>query len=122
MSIKYASSVDMQALRQAHFAVSQRLPLEDIKVKQRFERAYNDIIVGYGYSIEHLGDGEYVISKASTSLLDDTSVCYAVTASSCTCPDYDTARAGLCKHRMAVMVVAEMNKINSLQDSERVAQ
>lgn len=89
-------------------------------MKQRFERAYNDIIVGYGYSIEHLSDGEYVISKASTSLLDDTSVCYAVTASSCTCPDYDTARAGLCKHRMAVMVVEEMKKINSIRNSEGI--
>lgn len=120
MSIKYASLVDMQSLRQAHFAVSQRLPLEDIKVKQRFERAYNDLINGYGYTIEHLGDGEYLISKASTSLLEDTSVCYAVTVSSCTCPDYETARAGLCKHRMAVMVVEEMNKINSILNSEGI--
>jgi SWIM zinc finger len=93
----------MKTLREAYFELSTKLPIEDIKVKQRLDRGY-DILLSYGYSVSNLSNGVYTVSKASTSLLEDTSVEYIIDLKehSCTCPDYPTARAGLCKHMLAV--------------------
>jgi hypothetical protein len=88
--------------------------MEDIKVKQRVERAY-DIVrsLGSGYAITpktHPVTQEvtYRIYKESTSLLEDNSVYYTVDSQGCTCPDAISARAGLCKHRIATMLLEEM--------------
>ena len=100
-------------LPQAYLNLSNKLPLDDVKVKQRLERAY-DIVNGYGYVLERLStdtNAEYVVDKASTTLLDDNSVQYQVTKQSCDCPDSPTARGGLCKHRLAVLIVEEMLKV-----------
>ncbi len=93
-----------KSLAQAYLNVSLRLPVEDIKVKQRLDRAY-EIVNGYGYEITVISKADewnpiyiYHVEKASTSLLQDTSMCYTVTNKSCTCPDFDTARGNLCKH------------------------
>lgn len=99
----------MKTLQAAYFDLSLRLPVEDIKVKQRLDRGY-DIVLSYGYSVDKQEDNSYLVSKASTSLLEDTSARYRVDHESCTCPDFPTARAGLCKHRLAVMLKEEMMK------------
>jgi hypothetical protein len=127
-----------KSLAQAYLDVSLRIPIDDIKVKQRLDRGY-EIVNGYGYKIipqveffcyctvcktvlapdiyEHCNEvtkglpkhtGSYEVQKASTSLLEDTSARYTVDKDSCTCPDYPTARGGLCKHRLAVMLLQEM--------------
>ena len=99
--------------RAALFTLSTRLPIEDKSVSDRLNRAY-DIVTGYGYTVELLNsdnDAEYAVYKASTTLLEDTSVCYSVTQHSCTCPDYEKARGNLCKHRLAVMIVREMVRV-----------
>jgi SWIM zinc finger len=99
----------MKTLKQAYFELSTKLPIEDIKVKQRLDRGY-DILLSYGYSVSHGHNGLYTVCKASTSLLEDTSVEYSIdlNAHSCTCPDFPTARGGLCKHVLAVKLKAMM--------------
>ena len=97
------------SLTAAYRALEERLPI-NVKIKQRLDRAY-EIINGYGYTVEALSsdkNAEYAVYKASTSLFTDESKCYNVTQQSCTCPDYETAQAGLCKHRLAVMLIGEM--------------
>jgi hypothetical protein len=103
-----------KSLSEAVFILSKKLPTEDIKVKQRLERAY-DIVrsLGSGYAITPrvnpaTGDTFYQIYKESTSLLEDNSVYYTVDSQGCTCPDAISARAGLCKHRIATMLLEEM--------------
>jgi hypothetical protein len=104
----------MKTLRQAYFELSTKLPIEDIKVKQRLDRGY-DILLSYGYSISNGQNGMYTVSKASTSLLDDNSVHYTIDVNehSCTCPDFPTARAGLCKHVLAVRLKEIMENGNA---------
>jgi regulatory protein YycI of two-component signal transduction system YycFG len=98
-------------LQQAYRIVNNKIPVSDIKVQQRLDRAYNIICYnGEGYQIKRMDEGEYEIHKASTSLLEDTSIYYEVTTMTCTCPDYDKARGNLCKHRLAVMMLVEMEK------------
>ena len=87
---------------------------DDPSVIKRVERAA-DILQSYGYSIlQHTEfDGKetwqgYLVQKASTSLLEDNSVTYRVDKVSCTCPDFASARAGLCKHRLAIMLLETM--------------
>lgn len=100
-------------LQQAYLNVSAKIPVEDTKVKQRLERAY-DIVQcnGSGYVItKSMLQGEYVwhIHKASTSPTDASAVSmYTVDSEGCNCPDAITARAGLCKHRLATMMMREM--------------
>lgn len=94
-------------IAQAYLNVSLRIPIEDPKVKQRLDRGYN-IVSEYGYEIVPCGAGAYLVQKASTSMLVDMSAEYRVTSEHCTCPDFATARAGLCKHRLAVMIVEDM--------------
>jgi hypothetical protein len=103
-----------KSLSQALFILSTKLPTEDIKVKQRVERAY-DIVrqLGSGYAITpriHPVTQElsYQVYKESTSLLEDNSVYYTVDCNGCSCPDASSARAGLCKHRLATMLLEEM--------------
>jgi hypothetical protein len=102
----------MASLEQAYFNLTLQLPVEDKTVSDRLNRAYS-ILNGYGYNItqvnNHGGMKQYKVSKLSTSLLEDNSVNYYVTNRSCTCPDYEKARAGLCKHRLAVMIKEEMD-------------
>ena len=99
-------------LQQAYLAVSDKIPIDDIKVRQRLDRAYEIVRCdGEGYEVEYdTITGAYWIHKASTSLLEDSSKQYMVTTAVCTCPDFDKARGNLCKHRLAVMLVTEMNK------------
>ena len=103
----------MKTKDQAYVSISQQLPLDE-KLLKRLDRAKNDVL-SYGYDVLCIGidaDGAklYQISKASTTLLEDTSKSYEVTHSTCTCPDYPEARAGLCKHRLAIMILEEMEK------------
>lgn len=103
----------VKPVRDALATLAATLPLEDKRVSDRLNRAY-DIVNGYGYTVEVLSsdkDAEYAVYKASTTLLEDTSVCYSVTQHSCTCLDYEKARGNLCKHRLAVMIVREMMRV-----------
>ena len=96
-------------LQTAFLNVAARLP-DDAGIKARLNRAY-DIVISYGrgYDIkEGLEPRVYTVHKASTSLFADTSATYTVTNISCTCPDFPTARGGLCKHRLAIMLVEEL--------------
>jgi SWIM zinc finger len=97
-----------RSIKEAYFTLSLKLPVEDKKVKDRLDRAV-EIINGYGYEVHKVQSDSWQVWKSSTSLLDDTSMCYDVSVKSCTCPDYETARAGLCKHRLAIMLIVEMN-------------
>jgi len=99
-------------LQQAYLNVAARLPsTPDIKV--RLDRAYDIIRCnGEGYSIQlpFKAGQPYTVHKASTSLLEDTSVSYTVTPQSCTCPDAAKTRTGLCKHRLAILLLQEMGE------------
>lgn len=97
-----------KSLNQALLVVASELPVEDPSVQRRMDRA-EGILQGYGYGIrESSTDGVYTITKASTSLLENNEHSYTVSSTSCDCPDFTTARAGLCKHRLAVMILQEM--------------
>lgn len=101
----------MKSKDQAYVDIAAQLP-NDAAIMKRLDRAKNDVL-SYGYDVVQAGiavDGKrlYFVSKASTTLLEDTSARYEVTNKTCTCPDYETARAGLCKHRLAVMILQEM--------------
>lgn len=103
----------MKTLIQAYLDVSMKIPIEDVKVLQRLDRA-ESLLKSYGYSVNEVGvdtagNTLYHIFKASTTLLEDTSVQYEVTVQHCTCPDYPSARGNLCKHRLAIMLKEEMN-------------
>lgn len=91
--------------------VAATLPIDDSAVSRRLDRAENDILRGYGYSIAETGRaGQYCITKASTSLLEDNEHSYIVSSQSCNCPDFESARGNLCKHRLAVMILEEMQR------------
>lgn len=91
------------SLAQAMVTVGNDIPLADLKVSQRLNRAYDIVRTdGSGYAITPMGNGVYTVFKASTSLMEDNSITYVVDKASCTCPDCPTARANLCKHRLAV--------------------
>lgn len=94
-------------LQQAVSILEGKLPIEDIQVKRRIDRAY-DILRMPGYEITPQDNDTWLVDKLSSSLTDDTSVQYTVTDDSCTCPDFTTARAGLCKHRLAVQLLQIM--------------
>lgn len=98
----------MATLAQAMLNLSARLPIEDKKVSDRLNRAYDIVrLLGQGYSITKKENG-YEVYKESTSLLEDKSVYYWVEHGQCSCPDNSTARAGLCKHVLATMLMSEM--------------
>ena len=97
----------MKNINEAYIAVSSKVPISDVKVLQRLDRG-KGILNSYGYSVDKIDDNHYIVKKASTTLLEDTSAMYTVTDVTCTCPDYQTARGGLCKHRFAVMLLEEM--------------
>lgn len=93
----------MTTLAQAMLLVGAEIPLADPKVSQRLNRAYDIVRTdGYGYTITPQGKGVYTVFKASTSSMTDNSITYVVDKVSCTCIDYPTARANLCKHRLAI--------------------
>jgi len=102
----------MKSLMQAMIDVGARLPLTDMKVKQRFERAYEIarclLTTNGGYEVKEITPGNYDMHRVSSSLLEDNGVHYTVNRERCTCPDYETARAGLCKHRMAIMLIEDV--------------
>lgn len=99
-------------LAQAYLSVSDKIPVSDVKVKQRLDRAYEIVRrLGEGYDvIKEDNSNNYKFFKASTSLLEDTSTQYLVSVQECTCPDFDKARGNLCKHRLAVMLLMEMDR------------
>lgn len=103
----------MKTAQIASEVVASRLPMEDRKVADRFHRG-KEIINGYGYEVELvLVDGRdrvYKVERLSTSLLEDNSAVYRVTLRECDCPDFRAARAGLCKHRIAVLIREEMDR------------
>lgn len=99
-------------LAQAMLTVSQRVPSADKSVQDRLNRAY-DIVraLGEGYTITAVTNGVYKVHKASTAPAfssADSSRDYVTDNRSCSCPDFEKARAGLCKHRLAVMLLEEM--------------
>jgi len=99
----------MKTLAQALLNVSAKLPIEDKKVADRLGRAY-DIVgqLGSGYDIVKKNNGTYKVYKESTLLLEDNSVYYAIVDGMCSCPDAPSARGNMCKHRLAVMLMEEM--------------
>ena len=129
----------MMSLQQAYLNVASTQPTSE-DVKRRLDRAYDIVRTQGGYEItkhessrgictvcssEVLGyvcniHGDdylsrqcyivYKVHKASTSLLDDNSIVYTVDSTSCTCPDFMSARGGMCKHRLAVAMTIEMEK------------
>lgn len=103
----------MMTLQQAYLNVSAKVPVEDYKVKQRLERAYEIVNCnGSGYAItKSMLQGEYVwhVHKASTSPTDTGAVSmYTIDGDGCNCTDAISVRAGLCKHRLATMLMREM--------------
>jgi hypothetical protein len=103
----------MKSLYEAYKTIERKLPIEDKKIADRLRRA-RDEVLDYGYEVELIlrDDKEvvYRIEKLSTSLLEDNSKTYRTTLKECDCPDFPSARAGLCKHRIAVMIREEMLK------------
>ena len=97
----------MKSLQQAYLDLSIRLPISDKGVSDRLERG-KGILQSKGYSVKQINDTEYDVYRESTSLLEDNAVHYTVSTAHCTCPDYDSARANLCKHRLAIMLKIEM--------------
>lgn len=100
-----------KTLAQAFLDLSLTLPIDDKSVKDRLSRAY-DILTKGGYEVHQINKDIYRVEKLSTSLFSDESVRYTISLSgkSCNCPDFPTARAGLCKHRLAVMMQQLMHK------------
>lgn len=102
-------------LQQAFLNVSQRIPTNDGNISKRLNRAY-DIIKGTVqdniYAIEGNGYQTYTIKKTHSSLFGEETTEYTVNIydKTCSCPDFETARSGLCKHRLAVMILMEMQK------------
>ncbi len=92
--------------------VQSKLP-DDGQVLRRLARAEQDVL-GYGYDVYACPErvGTYHIHKLSTApmLSEDNGAHYVVTPTGCTCPDFDTARGNLCKHRLAVMILKEMQQ------------
>ena len=101
-----------KTLAQAMIAVSQAIPVADKTISDRLNRGY-DIVrtLGEGYSVTKKSDGMYSIHKESTASIfsQDSSANYTTSSKTCTCPDFEKARAGLCKHRLAVMLLEEMS-------------
>lgn len=108
----------MPSLQQAMLTISQCIPVADKSVSDRLNRAY-DIVrtLGEGYSITLItgefkgyNNGVYNVHKESTASIfsQDSSADYVADNKSCSCPDFEKARAGLCKHRLAVMLIEEM--------------
>lgn len=94
-------------LHQAMINVASKIPVVDPAVRVRLDRGYN-IVRSQGYTLSQ-HENSWLVYKESTSLLEDSSARYAVSESEgCTCPDAQTARGGLCKHRLAVMIKEEM--------------
>ena len=100
-------------LAEAFISLSATLP-SDKGITDRLARAY-DIVLKEGYEIRYANNC-WLVDKASTSLLTDTSVTYTVIDTdelkSCSCPDFssDKCRGGLCKHRLAVRLVKMMSE------------
>jgi predicted nucleic acid-binding Zn finger protein len=96
--------------------VSAKLPIDDKKISDRLNRAYDIVrMLGSGYSIKREIERDndvvyYTVHKESTSLLEDNSVYYTVIEDMCSCPDAPTARGNLCKHRLAVKLIEEMGR------------
>ena len=100
-------------LQQAYLNVASTQPTSE-DVKRRLDRAY-DIVRsnGQGYSVFRdtlFPHTFWRVQKASTQLLEDNSIEYQVDKTKCTCPDFPTARGGMCKHRLAVAMLLEMEK------------
>lgn len=95
---------------QAALNIASKFPsfMHDESFKRRLSRAY-DILTRGGYEVKK-ANNVYHVHKASTSLFEDNSVTYNVTNSSCDCPDFEKeqARGNLCKHRLAIMILEEM--------------
>lgn len=101
-------SIMKKSLAQAFLDVSLDLPTDDPSVKRRLDRAY-DIARLEGYEIEAITEPyAYRVTRLTTSSLEDNSATYIVDSNSCTCPDFDTARGGLCKHRLAIRMWEKM--------------
>lgn len=110
---------------EAYLRIAEQLPIDDPGVLRRLERADRDVLSGYGYDItpyitpclEDLEDLEdqrkYCVTKLSTAPMGtgEGDTVYIVSRDSCTCPDVPTARAGLCKHRLAIMILEEMHHV-----------
>ena len=99
-------------LQQAYLNVASTQPASE-DVRRRLDRAYDIVRTnGEGYKVSHdaLYDALWHVQKASTQLLEDNSIEYQVDKVSCTCPDFVSARGGMCKHRLAVAMIKEMEK------------
>ena len=100
-----------KTLGQAFVNVTAKLPMEDKSVEDRAKRAYEIVRqLGSGYAITKEKNW-YSVYRESTSLLEDNSVHYHIDSEGCSCPDASSkARAGLCKHRLAVLLIEEMHQ------------
>jgi len=102
---------------EAYLRVAERLPIDDPSVLRRLERADRDILSGYGYDITPcaLDQHKYCVTKLSTAPMGtgEGDTVYIVSRDACTCPDVSTARAGLCKHRLAIMIYEEMHHVSA---------
>jgi hypothetical protein len=102
-------SVYKKTLHQAMLNLSAKLPVEDKKVSDRLNRAYDIVrMLGSGYSITQEKDHSFTVYKESTTLLENNSVYYTIVEDMCSCPDALTARGNFCKHRLAVKLIEEM--------------
>ena len=103
----------MISIQQAFLNVASEIPVSDPSVQVRLDRGYG-ICISHGYTMTKQEDGTWLVHRASTALLEDNSITYHVSKTGgCTCPDAvdGRARAGLCKHRLAVMLKEEMEGV-----------
>lgn len=98
----------MKTKEQAYLDLSLNLPIELKAVQDRLLRAYNEVLDPNQYTLTALGEGVYKAVKLSTSFLEDNSRRYTVTSQQCSCPDWEGTYAHLCKHRLAVLILEEM--------------
>jgi hypothetical protein len=105
--------MDFTYLREATAQVQRALPMEDPGIARRFDRAYDIVIADGGYELVQHSAAIWLVNRASTSLFIDNAMEYVVdtAAKTCTCPDFSSVRAGLCKHRMAVMIMCAMQDV-----------
>lgn len=99
--------------KEATALIAEKMPDEE-DVLRRLYRAEQDVL-GYGYDITADQGGTdksvWIVSKLSTSPMgasNNDSSSYIVDDNSCTCPDFEKARGNLCKHRLAIMILEEM--------------
>lgn len=94
-------------IAQAFLELRNSLP-DDPAVLRRLDRGYDIARQQGGYAVKEYLTGKWAVERLSTSLLEDNSMVYHVDKQRCSCPDFEQAPAGLCKHRLAIKLICLM--------------